>query len=285
MNLRSRVLSDPREFLDRAGPLLEDEARNNLILGIARGMLPDPARHENVGLFVIEENRLPVAAAMITPPFHLLVSEIEDSRAVRDLAQAVHDDRGSIPGVTGERRTVEAFNRIWANLTGATASLEMAQGIFSLEAVRNLPAAAGSFRRATMDDLNLVVEWMRAFASEVLPGGKEESYRLEMITRRRLVGVGEAGFWLWEVDGTPVAISGQSGPTGSGIRINGVYTPPVMRRNGYASALVARQSQWLLDSGYRFCFLFTDLANPTSNAIYRQIGYHQVAESAMYSFS
>ena len=283
--MKSVVLTNAREFLDRAVPLLEDEARNNLILGIARGMISDPERHENVGLFVVEEDRLPVAAAMITPPFHLLVSEIADELAIRCLAQAVHDDRGSIPGVTGERRTVKRFNRVWEDLTGVTASLEMAQGVFALETVSRIPVVAGSCRRATMDDLDLVVGWMLAFASEVLPGGVEASDRFETITRRRLGGLGGAGFWLWEIDGTSVAVSGQSGPTGSGIRINGVYTPPALRRNGYATALVAHQSQWLLENGYRFCFLFTDLANPTSNDICRRIGYHQVAESAMYKFS
>ena len=63
-----------------------------------------------------------------------------------------------------------------------------------------------------------------------------------------------------------------------------MYTPPQHRGNGYASALVAAQSQWLLDNGYEFCFLYTDLANPTSNAIYERIGYSQVAEAGMYSF-
>jgi len=33
-----------------------------------------------------------------------------------------------------------------------------------------------------------------------------------------------------------------------------------------------------LDEGQRFCFLFTDLANPVSNAIYPKIGYRAVAD-------
>jgi predicted GNAT family acetyltransferase len=54
---------------------------------------------------------------------------------------------------------------------------------------------------------------------------------------------------------------------------------------GYATALTAELSQRLLDGrlfegGRRFCFLYTDLANPTSNAIYERIGYVRVAESA-----
>ncbi len=37
-------------------------------------------------------------------------------------------------------------------------------------------------------------------------------------------------------------------------------------------------------SGYKFCTLFADLANPTSNDIYQQIGYTQVADFHQYEF-
>ncbi|MGE5275304.1 MAG: GNAT family N-acetyltransferase, partial [Verrucomicrobiota bacterium] len=56
------------------------------------------------------------------------------------------------------------------------------------------------------------------------------------------------------------------------------------RGRGYATSLVAGLSQSLLDAGRRFCFLYTDLANATSNAIYERIGYVRVAESAMVAF-
>ena len=62
------------------------------------------------------------------------------------------------------------------------------------------------------------------------------------------------------------------------MRINRVYTPPEFRGRGYASNLVASLSRHLLDSGRKFCFLFTELANPTSNKIYQQIGYHPVSD-------
>lgn len=52
-----------------------------------------------------------------------------------------------------------------------------------------------------------------------------------------------------------------------------------------ASALVAQVSQELLDGGRRLCFLYTDLANPTSNAIYRRIGYEHVCDSAEIDFA
>jgi hypothetical protein len=40
----------------------------------------------------------------------------------------------------------------------------------------------------------------------------------------------------------------------------------------------------LLDSGRRYCLLFTDLANPTSNQIYRQIGYWPVCDVDLYTW-
>ena len=79
-------------------------------------------------------------------------------------------------------------------------------------------------------------------------------------------------------------MSGFGGPTPSGIRIGPVYTPPRHRRRGYATTLVADQSAWLLERGYRVCFLYTDLANPTSNRIYEEIGYVSVGDSADYRF-
>jgi predicted GNAT family acetyltransferase len=88
----------------------------------------------------------------------------------------------------------------------------------------------------------------------------------------------QAGIALW-VDGEPVSMAGFSGPTPHGIRIGPVYTPPERRRRGYASALVAALSAKLLAEGRDYCFLYTDLANPTSNKIYTDVGYEHVCES------
>jgi hypothetical protein len=82
---------------------------------------------------------------------------------------------------------------------------------------------------------------------------------------------------LWD-DGEPVSMAGATGPTPNGIRISAVYTPPSQRRHGYASALVVALSQAQLDAGRRFCFLFTDLRNLTSNHIYQAAGYEPVVD-------
>ena len=91
--------------------------------------------------------------------------------------------------------------------------------------------------------------------------------------------------YLWEVDGQAVSLVVAGSPTPNGIRIGPVYTPPVARRHGYASALTAAVSQEQIDRGNRYCFLYTDLANPTSNQIYQAIGYEPVTDVAQYSFA
>jgi hypothetical protein len=81
-----------------------------------------------------------------------------------------------------------------------------------------------------------------------------------------------------------VSLAGWGGPTPNGIRIGPVYTPPEHRRRGYGSAVTAAASERNLDRGCRFCFLYTDLANPTSNRIYMDLGYEPVGDSAEYRF-
>jgi predicted GNAT family acetyltransferase len=66
-------------------------------------------------------------------------------------------------------------------------------------------------------------------------------------------------------------------------RLGPVYTPPERRGRGYASAVVAAMSRAVLGAGNR-CILYADLDNPTSNAIYRALGYSAVAEALRYGF-
>ena len=86
----------------------------------------------------------------------------------------------------------------------------------------------------------------------------------------RRVARGE--FRIWDDDG-PVAFAGFNDAAPDFARIAPVYTLPDRRGCGYATALVAALSRELLAGGKRKLFLTTDIANPTSNAIYARIGF------------
>jgi hypothetical protein len=158
----------------------------------------------------------------------------------------------------------------------------MAQGIYGVRTPIVPSGVPGRMRFAAKDDRELLVEWADAFAAEALPEGAPRLDTEELVDRR-LAG-GGAGMVLWEDAGWPVSLAGFGGMTPHGIRIGPVYTPPALRRRGYAGALVAHLSRHLLDGGRDFCFLYTDLANPTSNHVYVNVGYELVCESAEYVF-
>ena len=94
-------------------------------------------------------------------------------------------------------------------------------------------------RPADPADRALLLDWVEAFATEVLHESVSgDAGRHERSVDARLAG-GDAGFALWEADGRPVSLVGFGGPTPNGIRIGPVYTPPEHRGHGYASALTA----------------------------------------------
>jgi predicted GNAT family acetyltransferase len=63
-----------------------------------------------------------------------------------------------------------------------------------------------------------------------------------------------------------------------------VYTPPEHRRQGYAGALTSHVSAEIRSAGNQAC-LYTNLADPTSNSIYQQVGYRPVADFVEVEFS
>ena len=125
----------------------------------------------------------------------------------------------------------------------------------------------------------------RFLVSQGLAGIGVATILVYQVPAMTAAGLALGGTWLWEVDGQPVALSGYGGRTPRGIRIGPVYTPPSARRQGYATALVAEQTEWLLAGGRDFCFLFTDMSSPTPNSIYRRIGYRKIADALRYGFS
>jgi uncharacterized protein len=281
-------LGDAAAFFAEAGPLLlADEARHNLILGLAGTIRDSPGHYSERDFWLVRDGGSTAAAALRTPPYNLILARPRSPQALAALVEAVAGEE--LPGVVGAEPEALEFAELWTRHTGIPARTNMRQGVYELERVEPLPATPGSARVATPDDRELALRWFIAFAEEALHQGGPGSDRADEMIDFRLSSP-SSGLLLWEDDGEPVSLAGWGGPTPNGIRIGPVYTPPELRGHGYATALTAELSRRLLDGrlfagGRRFCFLYTNLANPTSNAIYERIGYRRVAESAEIAFS
>jgi predicted GNAT family acetyltransferase len=273
-----KQFQDSKQFYERTKDyLLAQEAKHNLLLGIARTLQKNPERFENPYLAVVETDGDIKAIAIRTPPRHLVISQVRDLDAIAIFAQHLHDKGEAIPGVSSLPTEAEKFAKAWQSLTGKAYQLGLQMQIYQLDAVQPVAKVNGYFRVAREGDRALLVEWVKAFEMEALgalEGDPEQSVD-------RLLSQQTLYFWQ---DEQPVSMACGNGAPPDGARVNAVYTPPEYRRKGYATACVAALSQSLRDRGCRCCFLFADLANPTSNYVYQKIGYNAMAKWLEYRF-
>ena len=268
------------DFLAAAGDFLAArEAEHNLILGVA-SMVGQRERHdEEPYLAAIWDADRIVMAALRSPPFNLIVSEVDDTAALQLLA----DDLAAtaMPGIVGPPDAARRFADLWVLTAGGAWSVVIEERVYQLATVRSPRRAPGSLRLAEPRDRSLLERWLMDFGIESL--NDADAARVRLSLEDWASGSGRR-FWLWEADGEPVSLVGASGKTPHGIRIGPVYTPPAHRSRGFASNLTAAVSQALLDEGRRFCFLYTNQANGTANRIYQAIGYEPVTDAVMLRF-
>jgi predicted GNAT family acetyltransferase len=288
MAISVESFGEPAAFLRRAQPFLErQEAVHNLLLGVAGELSHNLHLYgpELPWMAALVEGDQVIGAALRTPPHRLSVSllgEQQRAQALAALAQAVVQVYPTLPGVSGPSASAAGFAEQWRRLTGQPFQKSMALRIYALTQVVPPTGIPGSMRRATEADRALLREWLGDFQQDSF-GERPSAERIEQAVTRWLSSPGRHMF-VWEHGGQALSMCGCAGLTPHGIRIGAVYTPPALRRRGYASACVAAASQHMLDSGREFCFLYTDLANPTSNKIYQQIGYQPVCDCDDYDF-
>ena len=270
-----RVVEHPSAaaFVGRAGAwLAEREAEHGLFFAITARVRDGAAR-----LLTVEDGGAVVAAALQTPPRKWVVSRASDE-AVGALAAHLVATGRPVPGVLGPALVAQALADCWQEHSGRPYRIGKAQRIWEVRAVVPPRPVPGARRVAGTGDLDTVTAWARAFAVDAATDETPDD--VAALTTPRLAA---GRVHLWE-DERPVAMTavGDSTPTGLGVHL--VYTPPAERGKGFASALVAAVSAEALAAGRRFCFLFTDLANPVPNHVYEKIGYRPVADWADYLF-
>jgi predicted GNAT family acetyltransferase len=176
--------------------------------------------------------------------------------------------RERVPGLSGPADAMQALAQAW-RAVGGQAAVVSRRKLFRLAELRPpQPPAAGRPRMAGPADRALLAEWLATFAVEV---GDVMPDPARVVDRRLENG----GLLLWEVDGVPVSLAGITRPVAGVARVAPVYTPAALRGRGYAAAVTAEISRRALEEGLAVV-LFTDVANPTSNALYQRLGYRPV---------
>ena len=276
------LTDDADAFAWAAGPLLAARAEGNLpatvLAGIREGRFADPPP----SFAVVRDGDVRVtAAALRTPPRAMLCTALSGSEAPGLMEAWLTRDPG-ISGVSAEPATARALAAAWTAATGQATRLDTAMALHAAGTIVDPPhPAAGTLRPPAPDEARRVVAWWEAFEIDTevgttAPGSAAAAARAAVASGRAFV---------WEDGDEPVSLVAHS-PAVAGVpRIGPVYTPPAHRRRGYAGTAVAQVSRRLLAAGAPRCVLFTDLANPTANRIYAELGYRRVGGWEEHSFT
>ncbi|MGV9556643.1 GNAT family N-acetyltransferase [Streptomyces sp. NPDC003401] len=280
-----RLTEDVDEFLARAGEFLRSRPGPHVMqLTWAERVRARGAEAFGAGapVFGLLERAGEVHATFYRlPPDGFGLSPLTpgqaDSLAAR-LAALGH----SLSRVSADHGTATAFAEAWQRHTGATSKPRDTRlrlyGLGTLTPPEPLPAGRG--RVLGEQDLEQVMSWCGEFAEAV---GEDVSVDAGTWAGTRFA---DKRYTLWETpDGTAVSIAGMNPMIGGQIQVDVVYTPAHLRGHGYAGAVTAEVSRAALAEGAREVVLFADLSNPTSNALYRRLGYRPLTDWAVYDFS
>jgi predicted GNAT family acetyltransferase len=270
------LTDDPAVALDAVGPYLASRpVRANLVLTLLSDRVARPAPGRYGWATAAGEVEGVVFQSPVT--FQAALAPTTAAAAAA-LAGAVADAWPDLPGVAGEAAPAAAF----AGTFGAARRMPVhpveAQRLHHLTTLRAPDPVPGAPRLAVPGDQAVVAGFVAGFHADVGEGHRvaadDEETAAAAIAGGRL--------WLWD-DGGPRAMVAITLPRAGVARLGAVYTPPRHRRRGFAGAVTADAVGRVLAEGAT-PVLYTQLSNPTSNALYQRLGFEPVAEAVRYTF-
>jgi predicted GNAT family acetyltransferase len=262
-----RRTDDAVEFRERTRALLEaDEIGNSAILSVLARALPP-----KIAAWIESDRGEPLGAILRTEmPFGVLVAGARE--AIEALADALPP--ASLDGVYANADTADLFADRFCTRTGRKKRLELEMTLYAATSVQLPPSPAGALRHASPGEVELLQRWFDEFAREA------KVHAAEGIVQR---GLSQRSLYVWDHEGAKCMTTfGDSTPHVS--RVGWVYTPPLLRKTGYASALVAQLTHRALAAGKKAVTLTADVTNPASNSIYQRMGYTERGTTRVYEF-
>ena len=275
---------DVARYLASAGVFLRSRpAEHSVLLTVAEAVrIGGPAAFgDDQPLFgwYVRDGGAVTAACLHTPPYPVALTAMPDPVAAA-LAWTLAGNGRAVTAVGGPPGPAQAFAAEWQQQTGQPARVGRRERLYRLgELVPPAPAPAGQARVATGADIALLLAWLTAFRAEADPAGAP--VHRAMVDER----IGYGGLTVWETGDGPVSLAGRTRAVAGQARIGPVYTPPEHRGRGYGGAVTTAVSQQALAAGVAEVLLYTDLANPTSNALYQRLGYQPVTDRLQLRFT
>ena len=285
--MEAKFYTDINEFYDLAYSfLLKKEVENGLLLSILNSLKKNIQRYgeEMPLLFALKEEGDVKLISLRTPPHDLIISYIDDLNNIEILVEELLKQQEKLPGVLSFKEAADKFTKLWCEVNSLEPQLLRKERIYKLEEVSKETLGERQFSVATKPYQSTVLKWAREMFTEALIEITEEELNRNLYNFKAKFEKDNSQIYLLFDNNKPVSMARKAGKTPNGNAVNLVYTPSPLRRRGYATECVAKLSKLLLEEGNKYCFLFTDLSNPTSNNIYLKVGYHPVIDENHYKF-
>jgi len=257
----------PEDFLNKNLLLLEkNELDNNLILGICQGYEDKSKEQKNCQLISNFDNNGNIICSIKNTQIAVLGGNTNNEELVLGISNYYKDNKIDLMGVFGREDIAHAFSKLYGKPILKT------KGMLShkLDVLKQINIIEGSFEVCSFTDENQLIEFIEEFHIELNYFPKKDK---EEIKSTCLKLINEKRIFKWVKDNEIVSIAAIVRNTNNIGIIGGVYTPKQNRGKGYATSIVYNLSKHILNIGYKYSGLFTDIDNPTSNKIYKKIGY------------
>jgi len=271
-------------YKDTYESLIKDETQNpimlsNIKMGNEELNKIDWRNPINWLMATISTNNKIVLIALMTPPFKLLLFCENNNELLDFFIEKLIENNIEIPGINAINELAIIFSKKYTKLTNKSFIINNDLRLHELTKVNNVPNI-GTIRQANINDLYFLPYWFSDMEKSF--GYKKEpiSNYIERITYQ----ISTNKIFLLEDNNIPVSMVKIDRELITTCSINAVYTPPFFRSKGYATSLVSKASQIILDRGFKKAILYTDLANPISNSIYKKIGYIPVLDQKEIEF-
>ncbi|OBZ10167.1 MULTISPECIES: GNAT family N-acetyltransferase [Bacillales] len=198
-----------------------------------------------------------------------LSDDIADEHQTKLMKELIAYYEGTdMPGICGAPPTAELFAKLYAEANQLEYHAYMLMEAYSCPKVIKPLKVKGKMIQATRQHLELVAEFLAGFS--------EDAYGAAVIPASQLPAaegmIMRGNLYFWTVDELPVSMANIAHRSPRHGRINAVYTPQVLRKNGYASAIVAGLCS-ILEEENREAMLYADTKNPASNKVYKNVGF------------
>ncbi|MEC7986041.1 MAG: GNAT family N-acetyltransferase [Myxococcota bacterium] len=197
-------------------------------------------------------------------------------QSIASLVDLLATPRPSISEIRGFADSVDRFVPTWTQKVACQTELFLHTSLYTLHRLTLPPTQGGTLICATDTHRSIASKLMRGFIDDCFPEQANPTLLAEKHTKKLMA---QKNLFLWKNrEGEWVSLAAQVRTSWHTASISMVYTPPEHRGRGYGRCVTGMLSQKIMREQNRTCNLFADVKNPTSNYIYRSLGYEKINE-------